>query len=184
MGLNVPTFIEGDFSFGPGRLFLGAAGSTPTVDIGAITEDGITIEMINEKRDIMQGNPKQIVFTFSQVQGVMVRVTGIEWDFDTHTYALGAANTSTDASFKTFAAGGDPLVERVAIDILHQMAVLGHTLHAFIWTAVSEGNLSLPLNHDEHQFEYSWKGQRTTTNWAGDPLAFDEELFRLEREIA
>ncbi len=184
MGLNVPAFIEGDFSFGPGRLFLGVSGTTPTVDIGAITEDGITIEMINEKRDIMQGNPKLIVFTFSQVQGAMVRVTGIEWDFDTHTYALGAANTTTDASFKTFSMGGDPLVEKVAIHVQHQMAVLGHTLNAYIWQAVSEGNLSLPLGHDEHQFEYSWKAQRSVTNWAGDSLAFDEEILRIERAIA
>lgn len=184
MGLNIPAYTEGDFSFGPGRIFLGAAGTTPSIDVGGITEDGITIDLESEKKDIMQGNPKLIAYTFSQAQGCMVKATGIEWNFDNFTRALGAGNTTSTGTEKTYAFGGNPIVERIALKVQHQMAVLGHTMNAYIWQAVADGNLSLPMGHDEHQFEYSWKGQRVTTNWAGGTLAFDEELIRLERLIA
>ena len=49
MPLNLPTIDRDSISFGPGRLFLGAAGTTPTTDVGAITEDGITVEFASEK---------------------------------------------------------------------------------------------------------------------------------------
>ncbi len=183
MGLNVPTFVENDFSFGPGRVFIGASGTTPSVDIGGITEDGVSIELENEKRDIVQGNPKMIVYTFSQVQGARVTVTGIEHDQDTWQYGLGAANTTTSGSVKTMSYGGDPIVERIAVHVQHKMAVTSNTMDAYLWTCVSDNNLVMPIGHDEHQFEYVWKCQRSLTNWAGGTLAFDEQLLRIERQL-
>lgn len=181
MPLNVPSYTTGNISFGPGRLFLGAAGTTPSVDVGAITEDGVTLELENEKRHIYQGNPKMIAYTFSQQQGVMVRLGGIEWDFTNFAYAMGSGNTTASGSEDTFAYGGDPLVNQVAMHVQHQMAVLGHTLNAYIWQAVSNQSLVLPLGHDEHQFEYEFTAQRVTTNWAGASLASSEQLVRIER---
>jgi len=72
--LNIPTVTKDDISFGPARLFLGVAGATPTVDVGAITEDGITVEFVSEQRDIMQGNPKLIELTFVQSQAINLRI--------------------------------------------------------------------------------------------------------------
>lgn len=181
MPLNLPNYTENNFSFGPGRLFLGAAGTTPTVDVGAITEDGITIQPENATKDIFQGNPKMIVHTFNQQQGVMVNATGIEWNFTNLAYALGAGNTTSSGSEDTFAFGGAPLTKKVALHVQHQMAVTGHTLNAYIWQAVSNGNPSLPLTHDEHQFALSWKAQRVATDWAGASLATDEQLMKIIR---
>lgn len=182
MPLNLPTYDENNFSFGPGLLFLGAAGSTPTVDVGAITEDGITISPENTTRDIMQGNPKMPIFTFNQQHMVMVETTGIEWNFTNLAYALGAGNTTSGGSEDTFAFGGAPLTKKVAIHVRHQMAVTGHTLNAYIWQAVSNGNPQMPLTHDEHQFALSWKAQRVATDWAGNSLATDEQLMKVVRQ--
>ena len=183
MGLHVPSYTVADISFGPGILKMGASGSTPSVDVGAITEDGISIEPQNTTRDITQGNPKTIVYTFNQVQGVMVKLTGIEWDFTNLSYALGAGNTTTSAAEETFAFGGDALTKTVALHIQHQMAVSGNTMDAYIWTAVSEADVPLAMGHDEHQFAMAFKAQRTTADWAGATLPATEQLMKLVRTL-
>jgi hypothetical protein len=181
--LNLPTVTQNDISFGPGRLFLGAAGATPTVDVGAITEDGVTVEFSSEQRDITQGNPKLIELTFFQSQSVMVKVTSIEWNFDSLAYALGAGNTSASGTFEAFAFGGEPCPTEVALHVEHEMCLSGNTINVYVWRAVGEGNVSLPFTHDEHQFEYNWKALRASTDWASVSLASDEQLIQILREL-
>jgi len=181
--LNLPTTTTDDISFGPGRLFLGAVGVTPTTDVGAITEDGIIVEFASEMRDIMQGNPKLPELTFIQSQNVMVRVTSIEWNFDSLKFALAAGTTSASGTFEAFGFGGEPCVTEVALEVQHQMCQSGNTINVRVWRAVGEGNVSLPFTHDEHQFEYAWKALRTATDWAGGGLATGEQLVSIVREL-
>lgn len=183
MPYNVPTVTTDDISFGPAVLYAGVAGTTPTVDVGSITEDGITIEITSEKRSIAQGNPRIPVFAFSQAQGAMVKLTGIEWDYQNFAHALGAGVTTTSASEETFALGGDPILTEMALHVQHYMAVSGNTLNVYVWKAVSEGGLTLPLGQDEHQFEFSFMALRSETNWAGATLAADQQLLQLWREL-
>lgn len=183
MPLNLPTIDRDSISFGPARLFLGVAGATPTADVGAITEDGVTVEFASEMRDIMQGNPKLPELTFIQAQSVMVRVTSIEWDFTSLAFAMGAGNTSASGTFEAFAFGGEPCVTEVALHVQHQMCRSGNTVNVYVWRAVGEGSVSLPFTHDEHQFEYSWKALRADTDWASGSLASDEQLIQVLREL-
>jgi hypothetical protein len=180
---NVPTVTTDDISFGPAVLYAGVAGATPTVDVGSITEDGISIEITSEKRSIAQGNPRIPVFAFSQAQGAMVKVTGIEWDYQNFAHALGAGVTTSSGSEETFAFGGDPILTEMALHVQHYMAVSGNTLNVYVWKAVSEGGLTLPLGQDEHQFEFSFMALRSETNWAGDTLSADQQLLQLWREL-
>jgi hypothetical protein len=180
---NVPTVTTDDISFGPAVLFAGVAGTTPTVDVGSITEDGISIEITSEKRSISQGNPRIPVFAFSQAQGAMVKLTGIEWDYQNFASALGAGVTTASGSEETFAFGGDPILTEIALHVQHYMAVSGNTLNVYVWKAVSEGGLSLPLGQDEHQFEFSLMALRSETNWAGTTLPADQQLLQLWREL-
>lgn len=183
MPLNLPTITRDDISFGPAVLFLGAAGTTPTTDVGAISEDGVTVEFASETKSIMQGNPKLIELEFIQSQSVMVRVTSIEWNFDSLLFALGAGNTSASGTFEAFAFGGEPCVTEVALHVQHQMCQSGNTLNVYVWRAVGEGNVSLPFTHDEHAFEYSWKALRSATDWQPVSLAADEQLIQILREL-
>jgi len=183
MPFNVPTVSTNDISFGPAVLYLGVAGATPTIDVGAISEDGVSIETTSEKRYISQGNPKIPVYTFSQTQGVMLKVTGIEWDFNNFARALGAGTTSVSAGSETFSWGGDPIVTQVALHVQHYMAVSGNTLNAYIWKSTSENGLTLPLGQDEHSFEYSYTALRAATDWGGNTLAPRVQLMKLERVL-
>ena len=184
MPLNVPSYDENQFSFGPGRIYIGAAGSTPSTDVGAITEDGVSLEITAEKKVITQGNPKLPIFAFTQAQGAKAMFTGIQWDFDSMASILGAGTTTVSGSEETFAFGGDPLVSSVAIHVEHQMAVSGHTMNAYIWKAFSEAGMSTAFGHDEHQFPAAYLAMRSTTDWAGASLGYREQLFKLVRQTA
>ena len=184
MPLNLPTVTTDDISFGPGRLFIGPAGATPTADLGSISEDGISFELTSEKRKIMQGNPKSTKLIFTQQESCFIRASSIEWNFDNLTYGLGSGITSATATEETFEWGGDPFVNEVALRIEHQMAVTGNTLYANVWKASAEAGFSFQFGHDEHKFDYSWEAISSTTNWAGSALSQKSQLFQLVREIA
>jgi hypothetical protein len=190
MPLNIPDGVTNDISFGPARLFMKpfatGAGATPdaTNDVGYIGEDGVTVEITNELKDIVQGNPKLIEYTFSQTQGVMVTLSSIEWDFDNIARAIGAGvTTEVSGVSKTYAFGGEPLVTAVALNIEHQMAVTGNTLNLYVWKAVSESGVTLPFGADEHTFEYKFKAQRSGTDWGANPLPSSEQLIKVVRTL-
>ena len=182
MALNIPSVSRDDISFGPAVMYLGAAGATPTVDVGAISEDGVSIEIATEQRDIMQGNPRIIEMSFNQQQSATVKVTSIQWNYANLQYVLGGA-VSTTATWEKFDFGGDPCPSEVAIKIVHQMCS-GDTINVHVWRAMGEGNLSIPFGQDEHSFELSFKAMRATTSWAGATLSADAQLLQIYRQLA
>lgn len=184
MPVNVPTYDTAQFSFGPGVIFLGPTGATPTADVGAITEEGVQIEVQAEKKVISQGNPRTPIYTFAQAHGFMFRMTGIEWDFDDLSKILGAGTTTSAGGQDTFAFGGEPIVSEVAIRMRHYMASPGHTLYVNVWKAASEGGLGVQFGQDEHQFAHSYMALRATTDWASAALAYGQQLVQLVRVTA
>lgn len=186
--MNVPTFDQTDFSFGPGIIFLGpytgVSGTTPSTDVGAISEDGIAFEVTAEKKVISQGNPKMPIYAFTQSQGLLVKFTGIEWEFTKLSRALGAGVATTTASAETFEFGGDPIVSSVCLWVQHQMAVTGHTLNAYVWKAQAEAGMNFSLGQDEHSFPMSYRAMRVTTDWGSKVLSSTKQLFSLVRQIS
>lgn len=184
MPYNIPTVTTNDISFGPAVLFCGVAGTTPLVNIGSISEDGVSLEITSEKKYISQGNPRLNIYAFSQAQGVNVKVTGIEWDFNNMIYALGAGATETVASpaaAHEFKFGGDPLATIVALHIQHFMAVSGNTMNVYVWRAQGDAGLSTQFGQDEHMFEYSFTALRAEQDWASNSLDERYQLLKFSR---
>jgi hypothetical protein len=182
MPFNIPTVTTNDISFGPGRLFLGLAGTTPTIDVGAITEDGLSVEVNSEKRDIRQGNPLTTEYSFSTAQSVKVTVTGIEWDFDNFIRALGAGVTATGPGGSTFNFGGDPLVQSVSLQVQHYMAQSGNTMNINVWKANGRAALAIGLGMEEHNFPMEFAAMRSATNWSGASLPATQQLIQFQRQ--
>jgi hypothetical protein len=181
MGMNIGTVTTSKMSFGPGILYLGAAGTTPTVDIGHIKEDGLEIEVQQELGDIMGGNPLQTIMRFVKAQNVFVRAPGGEWNMTNLAYALGTGVTSVSAGHEIMNFGGKPCTHEVAIQMQHRKCTAVHTLYANIWKATTEtGGLSIAFGQEQHSFAMGWKALRATTNWAGAALANDSELMQLD----
>lgn len=183
MPINLPTPDRLAVSFGPGRLFLGIAGATPTVDVGQITEDGISLSFTSEKGEIRQGNPRLLEDVFVKSQDLMVKITGIEWDMNNIALGLGAGVTSNTASVETFEWGGDPLATYVALQVQHQMGfAAGQTLNVNVWKAVTDSGIDISLGQDEHKFPFAYKAMRSSLNWAGGALTATKQLVLIQRQ--
>ena len=183
MPLNLPTGDTNNISFGPALVFLGPSGSTPTLDVGYVAEDALTLEINGTKRDIMQGNPKTIEHTFMTEQKVKVSWHGIEWSVNLLQASIGAGNTSFSSAIQTWAFGGDPLVETVAIKVQHYMAKAADTLVCNLWKCRPDGAVALSFSADEHKFPQSYEAMRSATNWGGATLPYDEQLCQIVRQI-
>lgn len=180
MPLNFSNGSTSNISFGPAVVFLGASGTTPTTGVGFIgNDDGVSLEMTSDKRDITQGNPKLVEYTFTQVQGVMAKFKSIEWDFTRLAWAFGAGVTTVSGSEKTLAWGGDPLVTTLAMHIQHQRPVTGTTLNFYVWKCVAETPPNIMLGHDEHSFDMAFKAQRAATGWDGGTLLYNQQLIKV-----
>ena len=192
MPLNIPSGTKNNISFGPGRMFLGAYGTgysatgiTPTTDVGFISEDGISLEITSEKKDIVQGNPKLVEYSFTQAHGVMATVTSIEWNMTKMAWALGGQAGTTSgtapAGGDVFKFGGDPINIELACRIEHQMAITGDTMNIDIWRCMGESGFSIALGADEHSFEFKFKAMRATKSWTGTDLPSYAQLIQFKR---
>ncbi|HHZ94700.1 MAG TPA: hypothetical protein EYN67_03875 [Flavobacteriales bacterium] len=208
MALNLPSGTTNDISFGPATLkmalFTGSGtspnGLTPTVDVGFIGDDGVSLEMVSEKKQIMQGNPRQVVYTFQQQQMVNITFTSIEWDFLRFKMALGSGINDEDellygagsseppgwdipalATGEAFWFGGDPTNVDISMSIRHQMGVTGDTLNCYVWKCQSTTGFTAPFGQDEHSFGFGFTALGVTKSWDGLALSDHQSLIRIDR---
>jgi hypothetical protein len=202
MAFNTPSGQINNITFGPAKVYIGVhteggVANTPTVDVGYISEDGVSVELVSEKKNINQGNPYLIEYSFIQSQSAMLKFTSIQWNMNAFVYALGAGVTynfdgSADAalyggsaagSSLVFAFGGDPINKTVAIHVLHAAAVSSNTISVYGWKCQSEAGFTIPFNTDEAAFEYSFNCIRSGKNWAGAALPREEQLMAVNRQL-
>lgn len=166
---------------GPGILFIGLVGTTPTIDVGAISEDGMEFTVSREFIEVYQGQPRTLIKTFPSQEVVEVTCNGIEWNLFNLPLALGSGVTTTSATQDTFAFGADPANDEVAVHIQHALPS-GNTVSIYIWRAQPSGEWSMSLSQDTiHTFPYSFKALQATTEWDGSTLPVGEQLFRIVR---
>jgi hypothetical protein len=186
MAFNVPNYDTSKISFGPGVVYMnnwtgGTPPGTPSGDagndVGAISEDGITVELTSDKRYIAQGNPRLNIFGVSQVQAVSVSFTGIEWNVTTFKRAIGSGTAATGGP-NTFSWGGDPSCIELGISIKHKQ-INGYDLFVHVWKAVSETGFSLPFGQDEHSFEYRFNALHSSVDFGS--TAITDNLIYISR---
>lgn len=174
MAYNVPVYDVQKFSFGPCVIYIGPAGVTPTIDVGAV-RSGARYEVTRTLVDIRQGNPATIVHTFVTEESGTLTLTGLEWNFDNFARALGVDEPSDP---KRFDFGGYLYVKPVSIKIVHETPV-GVTYHLYIWKARGGERISFNFTDDPHEFEFTFNSLLAQTDWAGNVLAPGAQLFRL-----
>lgn len=188
MPLNIPTGSTNDISFGPARIFFGDAAATdgssvtaPSTDVGFIGEDGVSIELGQEVRNIRQGNPSLINYSFYTQQSATISFTSIEWDFSNFSKAVGGTYDSGSAN--NFGFGGRADIELLGIKIEHQMAVTSNTMNIYVYRAQSESNLNFSLGQEEHQFPLSFNAIRSAYDFDGTALDASEQLVSFRRVV-
>jgi len=178
---NVPSYNTNNISLGPGILYIGVAGTTPTTDVGAISEDGLTFTLEREFLDVYQGQPKTLIVSFPISETVTCEVQTIEWNLMNLPLALGAGVTTSTASKDTFSFGEDPGNDQLAVHIEHVIPS-GQTMSIYIWKAQPTGSWELNMAQDTlHTFPHSFKALSSPTAWDGSALPVGQRLFRITR---
>lgn len=178
---NIPAYNTNNLSLGPAILYVGVAGSTPSIDVGAISEDGMTFNVTREFLEVFQGQPKTLIKTFPTSETVELQCSGIEWNLINLALALGSGVTTSSGTQDTFSFGGDPENDQVAIHVQHALPS-GNTMSIYMWRAQASGQWSMNMKQDTlHTFPYSFKAIASTTAWDGTALAQGQQLFRIVR---
>ena len=180
MAFNVPTYDTDNFSFGPGVLYVGAAGSTPTLDVGAVRA-GAEFAVSRERLEVFQGSPRSLVKQYIVQENAQLTVTGIEWDVDKLTYVLGSGVTTSTAAQDTYAFGGDLNISESAVKFVHETPA-GHTIELYIWKAQGTGEITINFGDDLHEFPYVFAALESTTDWNSVALASNQRLFKIVRK--
>lgn len=180
---NVPAYDSTKFSFGPGIIYLGALGTTPLIDVGAVKGDA----EFSAKRtplEVFQGSPQSLVKQYFIKEEVQIKFTGIEWNFDALAYAMGAGITTATGPVSSLEFGGSVTVTERALRFLHIMPD-GSTLDLHLFRAQGAGEVAMSLKEtDIHEFPYTFKALEGTTDFAGAALAANKKLFKIIRTKA
>lgn len=174
-GYNVPSYTTSNISIGPGVLFLAVAGTTPTVDVGAVRSGELTIT--REKLDVDQGFPAQAIVSYAVGEDVTLTINAIEWDFTHIAQALGSGVVTGQTQLDF---GGDPNFSEVALKYQHRMAA-GSTIVIDIWKANGSGELTTTFGDDVQEFPYSFTALNAANSWDGATLGDTTSLFQIRR---
>jgi len=180
MAVNVPAHEEGRFSFGPGILYLGALGTTPTTDIGAVKGD---VEVLIQRvpLEVKQGSPQTLIKKYAVEENLTLKITGIEWNLDNIAYAVGAGITSISGADEIFEFGGDVDNNNRALRFVH-IQPDGSTIDLHIFKAEGSGELAIALKEtDMHEFPFEFDVLEGSLDFEGNALAASKKKFKIIR---
>jgi len=179
---NTSNYNVGNISLGPAVMYVGPAGTTPSIDVGAIHEDGMELSVNREFLEVFQGSPRTLIKQFVIGETVELSVQTLEWNLLNLAIALGAGITTSSASEDTFDFGGDPDTDEIAVRIVHTLPT-GHTVSFYFWRCQPNGEWSLNLQQDElHSFPFGIKALEATVAWDSSALAVGQRYFRIVRQ--
>jgi hypothetical protein len=180
MAFNVPAYETARFSFGPGILYLGAAGTTPLIDIGAVKGDAeLSIQRV--PLEMKQGSPQSLVKKYAVEENVSLKITGVEWDLTNLSYALGAGITSVSGAGEIMEFGGDTAFSQRAIRFVH-IAPDGSTIDFQGFLAEGGGELAIALKEtDFHEFPYTFNLLEGSVDFSNVALGTSKKKFKIIR---
>lgn len=179
---NIPNYTVKNISLGPGILYAGLAGATPSLDIGAIAPDGIEINVKRSFLEVFQGQPKSLIAQFVTQEDVDAKIESLEWNLLNLPIALGSGVTTSSASADTFSFGGDPATTYVAMRVQHATPT-GETVSFYFWRCQPTGEWKLSMKEATlHQFPFGFKVLQTTVAWDGSSLPTAQQYFRVIRQ--
>lgn len=179
MAYNIPSYTTDNFSFGPGILYLGVTGATPTIDVGAST--GAVLRITRTVLPIDVGTPKMRIHNLCSQEMVELEFTSIEWDLLRMAQLLGGGVTASAGGVDSIALGGDFNYGKYAVLFRHIMPA-GHTLDIMIWEAIGSGETENTFGDALHEMSYKFQAVRATTDWASASLGATVQYCKITRE--
>ena len=181
MSYNIPTYTPGNFSFGPGILYVGTAGTTPSTDVGGV-RSGAELAVTRERLEVVQGSARTLVQTYVLREDVKLTVNGIEWNLDRLIDVLGTGTTSAlSASQTAYSFGGDINMSNRAVRFAHTMPN-DDVIYVDLWSANGGGEITVSFGDDLHEFPYTFQALDSSLDWGGAALGATARLFRIVRD--
>lgn len=180
MSYNVPSHTEKRFSFGPGILYMGALGTTPLIDIGAVKGDA-EVSITRTALEMKQGSPQTLVKKYAVEEIVNLKINGVEWNLDNISYVLGAGITSISGASEIMDFGGDVEYSTRALRYVHRTPD-GGTIDLHLFKTEGAGELGIALKEtDFHEFPYEFNVMEGSLDFEGAALADKKKKFRVKR---
>ena len=76
MAWNMPSYNTDNYTFGPCIVYIGATGTTPVTDIGAV-KGNTEVTVNKEILEISQGSPRVVTKQYVTVQGAMISLRAL-----------------------------------------------------------------------------------------------------------
>lgn len=183
MAYNMPSGTKKKLSFGPGRLFIGPEGTTPTTEVGYVKGNSV-LSFKRTKLEVFQGSPQVLIEQFATKEEVSLKVTGIEWNLNALAFALAAGETSVSGANEVLDFGGDMSVAHKALRFVH-IQPDGSTIDIHMFNVEGTGEIDVTFNEtDLHEMPYEFKGIEGTTGFDGAALAEKKKLVKIIRTQA
>lgn len=182
MAYNIMTIDEDQISFGPGKIYLGAAGATPSTEVGAV-DAGMTLTISRTMMDLSQGSPKQLVKRVCTEEKVEIEFTGLQWNLANLQKALGGGEYDSDSDGETLAGGGDMEMTEYALRFVHQTAA-GGTITVDLWNVVGSGESAVQMGDEWHKFPMKFSAQNSDTDWASASLDAKKRMYKIRKDNA
>ncbi len=180
---NLPSYDPVRFSFGPGILYLGVPGTTPLIDVGA-TKGNSELTIERTPLEVKLGSPKVKVAQYITEEKVSFKISGIEWDLDNLSYALGAGMTSISGAAETMEFGGDMNMSNRALRFVHRQPD-GATIDLQMFKVMGSGKIAVSFNaEDMHEFPFEFQAMDGTSDFSNAALADKKKLFKIVRTKA
>lgn len=185
MAWNMPTYDTDEYTFGPCIVYMGATGTTPTTDIGAV-KGNTELTVNKEILEIKQGSPQVVTKQYVTVQGAVVKFESLEpFKIANLASALGAGITASSGSTEVLGYGGDVNMDERAIMLVHKMPN-GTTITLCFWRTQGQADLTIPFNETgDMSVPMEFKVLDGATDFKGASIPADscERLFRLIKEV-
>lgn len=180
MAFNVPSGDTAKLSFGPGRIYLGPLGSTPSVEVGYVKGDA-ELSIARTLLEVFAGSPQSIVQQYAIKEEVEIKFTGIEWNLDNIAYALGAGVTSVSGADDILEFGGDMDVSNRALRFVHILPD-GGTVDVHLFKVQGSGELAIAIKEsDMHELPMTFKAVEATQDFQGATPAENKKKFKIVR---
>lgn len=187
MPFNMPTYDANRLSFGPGVIFIAAAGITPASDVGAV-DVGMAVTHSVEALDALQGSPRTLIASFRASESVTFAFSGLEWKLANLDKYLGGGLYNAGPP-ETFGFGGSLRYTEVSLLLRHQMPpnlgkTVGDCIEIRIWKARSVGDMALTFAEGLHTFPVTFQALDSGTAWDFSSLSNGERYYRMTRIAA
>lgn len=181
MAFNVPTVTENRLSFGPGVLYLGPEGVTPTVDIGAV-DAAMSISLKRTYLDLYQGSPKTLVARKCVQEDVDIEITAREWNLQTLQRALGGGVYSVAGSEELLELGGDLDFTDCCLRLVHKTPA-GGTVTVDAYKVNGGGEINVGFGEEWTAFPLKFSALEAATNWAGTTLIDGKKKVKMSNVL-